>query len=396
MTQLNTALRPKREKMTNTMLLMTISIIIFIGLYIYAVLNIQGFEKAKMFVDLINENAPTIIIACSLTIVMIGGGIDISVGGVIILTVMSCARFLNESTIADPTLRVIVTLLLALGIGLCFGLMQGFLVSYLEIQPFIVTLAGMVLAKGVASMLFEDWKVLQKALKVRNITNPKVAHEGFKALQNTKIEIPWLGYISPNNGKLIPAKIEMGAVIAIVVVICVFLMLRYVKKGRHIYAVGGNQQSAMMLGVNVKATRFFSYIMSGTLAGLAGFVYLIHDASANITSVGVRYEMDAIASSIIGGTLLTGGVGNVIGSFFGTMILVTLKKVIKLDPNIKVSYIQEMASGAMLGLFIILQSIILSIRGKGKIQLPSWLKFGSKKGGGDSLPPPEKDNTVKA
>ena len=378
MSQILEAPRKKREKMTNTMLLMTISTVIFIALYIYAVLNIQGFDKPEMFLNLINENAPIIIIACSLTIVMIGGGIDISVGGVIMLTVMSCARFLNENQIADQTLGVIVTLLLALGIGLAFGLLQGSLVSYLEIQPFIVTLAGMVLAKGVASMLFEDWKVLQKAQGARNITNPKVLHEGFKALKNLKIEIPWLGYISPNNGKLIPAKIEIGAVIAVVVVICVFLMLRYTKKGRHIYAVGGNQQSAMMLGINVKRTRFFSYIMSGMLAGLAGFAYLIHDASANITSVGVRYEMDAIASSIIGGTLLTGGVGNVIGSFFGTMILVTLKKVIKLDPAIKVSYIQEMASGAMLGLFIVLQSIVLSTRGKGKMRLPEWLKFGKR------------------
>ncbi|MBO4367796.1 MAG: hypothetical protein J5859_03710, partial [Clostridia bacterium] len=179
--------------------------------------------------------------------------------------------------------------------------------------------------------------------------------------------------ISQNNNTLIPAKLEIGAVVAVAVVILMFLLLRYTRQGRGIYAIGGSQQSAMMLGINVKRTRLLSYVISGLLSGLAGFVFLMHKPAGN-ASVAMRGEMDAIASSIIGGTLLTGGVGNVIGTFFGTMILATIQKIIGLS-KLNDSWWQDMASGAMLGFFIILQSIVLSSRGKGKMHLPAWLKL---------------------
>jgi simple sugar transport system permease protein len=272
---------------------------------------------------------------------MIGGGINISVGGVISLTVMACAMYLESSS----STSILTTLLLALGIGLAFGLLQGFLISYLEIQPFIVTLAGMFLARGLTTIL--------------SVNPVKVTHERFLNLVKTKVEIAWLGYTA-KNGALIPAKLEIGAVVALMVVVLVYLMLRYTRLGRNIYAIGGNQQSALMLGINVKLTRFWSYVLSGSLSGLAGFVFLMHKPAGN-ASVALRSEMDAIASSIIGGTLLTGGVGNVIGSFFGTMILGTIQKIIALSP-LNASWWQEMANGAMLGLFIMLQSVILMRR----------------------------------
>ncbi len=352
----------RREPLTNATLLMLISIGIFVTMYAAAMIFMggAGFTKAQMFFDLLNDNAALIIISCSLTIVMVGGGINISVGGVIGLTVMSCALFLNRCGIPSDFVSIALTLLLALGIGLAFGLLQGFLVSYLEIQPFIVTLAGMFLSRGLTTILSRD--------------PVKVTHAGFQALVKTKIKIPWLGYVA-QNGNLIPAKVEIGAVVALCVVILVFLLLRYVRLGRHIYAIGGNQQSALMLGINVKRTRFLSYVISGLLSGLAGFVFLMHKPAGN-ASVAMRGEMDAIASSIIGGTLLTGGVGNVIGTFFGTMILATIQKIIGLSP-LNESWWQEMANGAMLGFFIILQSVVLSSRGKGKIHKPDWLKLGA-------------------
>ena len=127
------------------------------------------------------------------------------------------------------------------------------------------------------------------------------------------------------------------------------------------------------MGINVKRTRFYSYLISGLLSGLAGFVFLMHKPAGN-ASVAMRSEMDAIAASIIGGTLLTGGVGNVIGTFFGTMILATIQKIIALSP-LNASWWQDMASGAMLGVFILLQSVVLSQRGQGRIRIPAWLKF---------------------
>ena len=332
-----------REPLTDTQRLMFISIGIFAAMYLAAVLFMGGgFQKPQMFFDLLNDNAALIIIACSLTIVMITGGINISVGGVIGLTAMACALFVNNNGIQNSSLSVLLTLLLALGIGLGFGLLQGFLVAHLEIQPFIVTLAGMFLSRGLTTILSRD-----------PVT---VAHEGFLKLVESRVKIGWLGYVAP-NGNLIPAKLEIGAIVAICVVILMALLLRYTRFGRNVYAVGGNPQSAMMLGINVKRSVFWAYVLSGVLSGLAGFVFLMHKPAGN-ASVAMRSEMDAIAASIIGGTLLTGGVGNVIGSFFGAMILATIQKIIFLSP-LNASWWQDMANGAMLSFFILLQSVIL-------------------------------------
>ena len=338
----------RREPLTDSQLLMTITIGIFVVMYAAAMIFMGGgFLRTQQFFDLLNDNAALIVISCSLTIVMIGGGINISVGGVIGLTVMACALYLNNTGIQDSALGIIVTFLLALGIGLAFGVLQGFLISYLDIQPFIVTLAGMFLSRGLTTML--------------SVNPVKVTHEGFLALVKNRLAIPWLGYTA-KNGNLIAAKLEIGAIVAVCVVVLVYLMLRFMKLGRHIYALGGNQQSALMLGINVRRTRFLSYLISGLLSGLAGFIFLMHKPAGN-ASVAMRSEMDAIAASIIGDTLLTGGVGNVIGTFFGAMILATIQKIIALSP-LNESWWQEMANGALLGLFIMLQSVILGNRGK--------------------------------
>lgn len=342
----------RREPLTNTQLLTTIAICIFVAMYAIAVIApVQGFEKFQMFFDLLNDNAYLIIISCALSIVMIGGGINISVGGVISLTVMACSLFLNGTSLQNG-FGIVAALFLALGIGLAFGVGQGFLISYLEIQPFIVTLAGMFLSRGLTTML-----------SVEPVKVSAQTHAVFYAFRGNKIEIPFLGYIA-QNGNMIPAKLEIGAVVALAVVILSFLLLRYVKLGRNIYAIGGNQQSALMLGINVKRTRFLSYVISGLLSGLAGFVFLMHKPTGN-ASVAMRSEMDAIAASIIGGTLLTGGVGNVVGSFFGAMILATIQKIIGMS-KLNDSWWQDMASGALLGFFIMLQSVVLSSREKAR------------------------------
>ncbi len=337
----------RRQPMSDTKLLMLIAIGIFVFMYAAAMIFIgKRFLTTQEFFNLLNNNAYLIILGCSLTIVMISGGIDISVGGVVCLSAMSCAKFLQTTGIENGTLGVILSLLLALGIGLLFGLEQGFLVSYLEIQPFIVTLAGMFLSRGVTTMISSE--------------NVPIKHEAFLAMKKTVIQIPGV------------FKLELGAFIAILILVLIFFLLRYHKLGRNIYALGGNQQSALMLGINVKRSKFLAYVISGTLAGLAGYVFIMHSASGK-TSIGLRSEMDAIASAIIGGTLLTGGVGNVIGTFFGVMILSSIQEIMAAS-KVQESYWQEIASGAMLALFILMQSVVLSRRGK-KVSLPSWLKF---------------------
>ena len=334
----------RREPLTDTQLLLTITICIFFAMYGLAMLIWGGgFLRFQQVFDMLNNNAALIIVACGLTIVMIGGGIDISVGGVTALVVMSCIVHMNNGG------SIFTAALLAIGIGLCFGLVHGYLISYLEIQPFIITLAGMFFARGMTTIV--------------SLEPQKIAHEGFKALMKTKIEIPWLGYIA-KKGNLIPARMEIGVVVALVILLIVFVMLKKTRLGRNFYAIGGNSQSALMLGVNVKRTRFYSYLISGLLSGIAGFVFMMHTGAGNATNA-AGAEMNAIASAIIGGTLLSGGVGNVIGTFFGVLTLTTIKAIVTTS-GLRDPWWQSITTGAMLCFFILLQSVVLSQRAKKK------------------------------
>ena len=203
----------------------------------------------------------------------------------------------------------------------------------------------------------------------------KVTHEGFLALMNARVEISSLGYAA-KRGNWIPARLEPGVLVALCAVLLVLFLLRKTKLGRDFYAVGGSRQSALMLGVNVTRTRFFSYVISGLLAGVAGFVFMMHTGAGNATNAAAA-EMNAIASSIIGGTLLTGGVGNVLGTFFGVLMLSTIKSIVTTS-GLRDPWWQSITTGAMLCFFILLQSVVLSGRGKGggnKKRLPDWLTF---------------------
>ena len=341
---MNNPFGKRKEPLTNTQLLMTITIGIFVVMYILAMTLLGGgFLHVQQIFDMLNDNASLIIVSCALTIVMIGGGIDISVGAVTSLVVMSCVLYLNKGG------NVFVAVLLALGIGLGFGLVQGFLISYLDIQPFIVTLAGMFFARGMTTIL--------------SVNPQKVDHAAFEQVRETQIVIPWLGYTA-KNGNLVPARIELGVVVALLCVIFIFVMLKYLRVGRNFYAMGGNQTSAMMLGINVKRTRFLSYLVSGLLSGISGFVFMMHTGAGNATNA-AGMEMNAIASSIIGGTLLTGGVGNVIGTLFGTLSLTTIKKIV-VSSGLNDPWWQSITTGGMLCFFILLQSVVLSRRSKKK------------------------------
>ena len=334
----------RREPLNDTQLLMTITIGIFVVMYMLAVILLGGgFLHAQQIFDMLNDNASLVIVSCGLTIVMIGGGIDISVGAVTSLVVMSCVLYLNKGG------NIFVSILLAVGIGLAFGLVQGFLISYMEIQPFIVTLAGMFFARGMTTIL--------------SVNPQKVDHEAFSKLRDTKIEISWLGY-KAKNGNLVPARIELGVVIAVVCVILAFLLLKYLRLGRGFYAIGGNQKSALMLGINVKRTRFMSYVICGLLSGISGYVFMMHTGAGNATNA-AGMEMNAIAASIIGGTLLTGGVGNVIGTLFGVLTLTTIKKIV-VSSGLNDPWWQSITTGGMLCFFILLQSIVLGRRAKKK------------------------------
>lgn len=337
--------KTKLLKTDNTRLLMSITIVVFTIMYIAAIVFVgKGFTKPQTFFNILNTNAALILLSCGLTIVMITGSIDISVGGVTALVCMSCAVNIEYNGG-----NIWTALGIALGIGLLFGIVQGTLIAYLDIQPFIVTLAGMFFARGMTTIIHTD---------PFNVMN-----EDFVALKDTRIQIPFLG--SRNKaGTLIPAYIEIGAIVAVVVVFVLFFVLKKTKLGRSFYAVGGNQQSALMLGINVKKTKFMAHVLSGLLSGLGGLVYFMHIGSGAPTHA-AGAEMNAIASSIIGGTMLTGGVGNVIGTLFGVLSLTTIQNIVA-SIGLDDAWWTGITIAAMLCLFLVIQSVVVSWKKKMK------------------------------
>ena len=338
--------RPRRHLLkgiSDTNLLMSITIVVFILMYVFAIFGLgQGFLKAQTFFNMLNANAALIILACGMTLVMITGGIDISLGGMAALVSMCSAVFLDMHSGS-----VFGAIMISLGIGLAFGLIQGFLVAYLDIQPFIVTLAGMFFARGMTTIVH---------------TAPfNVENEAFVALKDTRVIVPGFGSIN-KLGKYVNAYVEIGVIVAILVVIGFFIVLRWTKLGRSFYAVGGNSQSALMLGINVKRTRFLSHLICGILAGVAGFVYFMHVGSGS-ASHATGMEMNAIASSIIGGTMLTGGVGNIIGTLFGVLSLSTIQNIVS-SAGLDQAWWTGITIAAMLCLFLIIQSVVIAKKKK--------------------------------
>ncbi len=344
----------RREPISNTNLLLTITICIFLCMYALAMLIWGGgFLNPQQFLDIFNNNAFLIILACGLTIVMIGAGIDISVGGITALVSMVCVLYLD-----DHGGSVLGSVAVAVGVGLAFGLVQGFLISYLEIQPFIITLAGMFFAKGMTTIVSDAPRTAEQA--------------SFVALKQFRIVLQNIGSYG-KNGNFIPAKIEPGVLAALAIVLVILVILKWTRFGRNLYAIGGNSQSAIMLGINVKRTRFFSYLLCGLLSGIGGYVYLLHTGAGNVSNASAS-EMQAIASSIIGGTLLSGGVGNIIGTLFGVLTLKTISNIV-VASGLREPYWQSITTGLMLCFFILLQSVVLAVRENGfKLRLPEWLK----------------------
>lgn len=341
----NGRLSTRLSNLSDTNLLLAITIGVFLLMYALAVVVLgSGFRKPQAFFNILNENAALIILSCGMSIVMITGGIDISVGTLTALVCMSCAVHLDYQggTVGSA-------MLLALGIGVAFGLVQGYLVAYLEIQPFIVSLAGMFFAKGMTTIV--------------NSTQFNVTNEAFQALKAIRVYVPGMGSIN-KRGIYVPAYVEPGVIVALLIVLLLFILLKWGKLGRSFYAVGGNTASANMLGINVKRTKFLAHLLCSTLAGIGGFVYFMHVGSGS-PSHASGAEMNAIASSIIGGTMLTGGVGNILGTFFGVLSLNTIKNIVS-SLGLDEAWWTNITVAAMICLFLLVQSVVLLRKNKAK------------------------------
>lgn len=329
--------------LSGTTFLLIITIVLFVVMYTAGMFAFadKGFAKPQMFLNLFISNAGLIVIACGLTLVMITGGIDISVGSVTALVCMSAAYHMEVKGGSAFT-----AILIALGIGLAFGIVQGYLVAYLNIQPFIVTLAGLFLGRGLTSVISTEM------ISIKN--------EVFLSWANCKIFLPF-GSVN-KKGIFQPAYIYPTVIIALLVVIAMVIILKYTKFGRRVYAVGGNQQSALMMGLNVRRTKMQAYVLNGFLVGLGGFLFCLNSCAGFVEQAKFM-EMDAISSAVIGGTLLTGGVGNPIGTLFGVLIKGTIASLITTQGTLS-SWWVRITLSALLCFFIVLQSVIVSRKRK--------------------------------
>ncbi len=334
-----------RGKADGKIFLLMITIALFVGMYIAGILifKSKGFAKPQVFLNLFISNAGLIVIAAGMTMIMITGGIDISVGSVVALACMMLAWMMENKGIG-----AVPALLTVLVIGIFFGLVQGFFIAYLKIQPFIVTLAGMFFARGMTAI------ISQEMISVKN--------ELFLKWAKSKINLTFLGGTVNKKGVVNYPFLYSSVIIALTVLVLVFVVLKYTKFGRTIYAVGGNEQSALMMGLNVKRTKLFVYVINGFLCALGGFLFCLNTC-AGFVEQAKGFEMEAIASAVIGGTLLSGGVGNVFGSLFGVLIKGTIETFITFQGTLS-SWWTKITIAALLAFFIILQSLFAKAKEK--------------------------------
>lgn len=334
-----------KGKRDGKVFLLMITIALFVTMYIAGIIifNGKGFAKPQVFLNLFISNAGLIVIAAGMTMVMITGGIDISVGSVVALTCMMLAWMMEAKGIG-----AVPALLTVLVMGIFFGLVQGFFIAYLKIQPFIVTLAGMFFARGMTAI------ISQEMISVKN--------ELFLKWAKSKINLTFLGGAVNKKGVVNYPFLYPSVIIALAVLVLVFVVLKYTKFGRTIYAVGGNEQSALMMGLNVKRTKLFVYVINGFLCALGGFLFCLNTC-AGFVEQAKGFEMEAIASAVIGGTLLSGGVGNVFGSLFGVLIKGTIETFITFQGTLS-SWWTKITIAALLAFFILLQSLFAKAKEK--------------------------------
>ena len=300
------------------------AIAILILLFVGAEIFLRGeFITPRNISALLLDNAYLLILAVGMTFVIITAGIDLSVGSVMAFTGIWLAKLLEAGT--PLAIAIPVTIV---G-GALIGLLIGVLVQFFDVQPFIASLAGLFLARGLAFVV--------------SLSSIKVENAAVLALQSTRYKFgDW--YITPTG------------ILALLVVFVGAYVMQYTRFGRTTYAIGGNKQAALM-GLKVARTTVSVYVISGVCGGLAGLVLTAY-SGAGYPRNGIGTELDVIAAVVIGGTLLTGGRGYVLGSMVGVFVYGTIKTIISFM-GAEQSWMQIII-GALLLLFIVVQRAIVA------------------------------------
>jgi simple sugar transport system permease protein len=292
-------------------------------------------QKPQVFFNLFINNASLLLVSIGMTFVVLTGGIDLSVGGMIALTSTASAAMLK----AGVSPFVVMPLMIVVGIA--FGIVMGCLIQYLKVQPFIATLMGLFFARGVAYLI--------------SLTSVTISDPVYKSLALTSVPIPGFS----NEYVYIPT------LIAPLMLVVGFYVLSSTRVGRTVYAIGNNEQSAMLMGLPAARTKITVYAISGFCSALAGIVTSI-SLLAGYGQFANGLELDAIASVVIGGTLLTGGVGNIFGTLFGVLINGTIVSILQFNGTLT-SWWTRIGVGVLTLIFIGVQSLFAARRSR---QLP--------------------------
>ncbi|MCD9149066.1 galactofuranose ABC transporter, permease protein YjfF [Pseudophaeobacter flagellatus] len=306
----------------STHLPLIVTLATFVLAYALCAWQYPSMLSLRVVANLLTDNAFLGIVAVGMTFVILSGGIDLSVGSVIAFTGVFLAVVLR-----DTTLHPLMAFALVLVITSAFGAAMGSIIHYLEMPPFIVTLAGMFLARGAAYVLSTD--------------SVPITHEFYDALQQV--------YWKTASG----GRFRLIGGVMIVTFLVGIMVAHRTRFGQNVYALGGGSATSRLMGVPVASTTIGIYAISGGLAGLAGIVFSLYtSAGYSLATVGV--ELDAIAAVVIGGTLLTGGFGFVAGTFFGILIMGLIQTYIVFDGTLS-SWWTKIVIGGLLFAFILLQ-----------------------------------------
>ncbi|MCM3694994.1 ABC transporter permease subunit [Microbacterium oleivorans] len=302
------------------------AVVILVAMLIGAQAYFGNFVTPRVLSALLLDNAYLLILAVGMTFVILTGGIDLSVGAVMAFTGMLGASMLSQGM---PVALVIPVMLV---LGALMGLFVGVLVQYFGVQPFIASLAAMFAARGLAFMV--------------SLSSIRVEEPAILWLQSTRMQGgPGSFYLTPTG------------ILALLVVLAGILILQFTRFGRTIYAIGGNEQSARLMGLPVVRTKLLAYVISGVCAGLAGVVFTAY-TGASYPLNGIGTELDTIAAVVIGGTLLTGGSGFVLGSMIGVFVYGTIKTVISFL-GVDQSW-TRITIGALLLVFVVVQRLLVA------------------------------------
>jgi simple sugar transport system permease protein len=308
-----------------------VTMTLFFLAYAYGAIAYDAMRDPQVFLNMLRAAPFLLISAIGMTFVIVSGGIDLSVGGVVALTTVASAALLRGNGM-DPWL--VMGLMLVM--GMAFGAAMGFFITYLKVQPFIATLAGMWVARGLCFFISDN------AIPIKNRL--------YEVLAGTKLLIPGLADPVTKQGEFVSILV----VVELAFLVVAIFVAHYTGFGRAVYAIGGNELSARLMGLPVNRTKMLVYTLSGLCSALAGIALSI-DVGSGHGSYAKGMELTVIAAVVIGGTLLTGGVGYVFGTLFGVLVIGVIQTLIQFNGQLS-SWWTPIVVGVLTLVFIGIQS----------------------------------------